>query len=69
MKSRVKCQYRNVCGSYSQSKCRSCALRFAPYDLSLAAQIKKDSHKSKYKYEDTRDLAQDIMAQKSAKED
>ncbi len=65
---RVKCEYRNVCGSYSQQKCRSCALRFAPYDLTIATQIKKESQKSKYKYEDTRDLAKDIMAQKSAKE-
>ena len=65
---RVKCEYKNVCGNCSQQKCRSCALRYAPYDLTIAAQIKKESQRSKYKFEDSRDLATDIMAQKSAKE-
>ena len=38
----------------------------APYDLTIAAQLKRDKEKSRYKFEDDRQaLAADIMAQKS----
>ena len=57
MKSRVKCQYKEVCCNCNQNKCRSCALRFAPYDQKIAMQIEKDSRKSKYKYDTDDDLA------------
>ena len=65
MKYRNQCVYKNVCNSSSQ-RCRSCELKFAPYDLNIAAQLKKDKEKSRYKFEDDRPaLAADIMAQKS----
>ena len=65
MKYRNQCVYKNVCNSSSQ-RCRSCELKFAPYDLNIAAQLKKEKERSKYKFDDDRQaLAADIMAQKS----
>lgn len=67
MKTRVECVYKNVCNGCSQ-KCRSCQLRYAPYDKKIAAQLERESQKSRYKYDDDREaLAQQIMAAKSAK--
>ena len=65
MKYRNQCVYKNVCNS-SYQRCRSCELKFAPYDLNIAMQLKRDKEKSRYKFEDDRQaLAADIMAQKS----
>ena len=67
MKTRVNCVYKNVCNGCNQ-KCRSCQLRYAPYDKKIASQLERESQKSRYKYEDDRQaLAQQIMAAKSAK--
>ena len=69
MKTRVDCVYKNVCNGCNQ-KCRSCQLRYAPYDKQIAAQLERESQKSRYKYEDDRQaLAQQIMAAKSAKQE
>ena len=67
MKQRNQCVYKNVCNSSFQ-RCRSCELKFAPYDLNIAAQLKRDKEKSRYKFEDDRkDLASEIMLRKSGK--
>ena len=67
MKTRVDCVYKNVCNGFNQ-KCRRCQLRYAHYDKKIAAQLERESQKSRYKYEDDRQaLAQQIMAAKSAK--
>ena len=67
MKYRNQCVYKNVCNSGSQ-RCKSCELKFAPYDLNIAAQLKKEKERSKYKFDDDRQaLATDIMKQKASK--
>ena len=67
MKQRNQCVYKNVCNGSFQ-KCRSCELRFAPYDLNIAAQLKRDKEKSRYKFDsDREDLANEIIARKSGK--
>lgn len=66
MKYRNQCVYKNICQGGCQ-RCRSCQLKFAPYDKAIAAQLEKDARKSKFKYEDDRAaLAAVIMAKKSA---
>ncbi len=65
MKQRNNCVYKNVCNSGCQ-KCRSCQLKFAPYDKKIALQLQKESERSRHKYDDDRQaLAADIMAKKS----
>jgi hypothetical protein len=65
MKFKNECVYKNVCNGCNQ-KCRSCQLKFAPYDKSIAAQLKKEIQKSKHKFDDDREaLAADIMCMKS----
>ena len=67
MKYRNQCVYKNVCTGTTQ-RCRSCELKFAPYDLNIAAQLKREKERSKYKFDDDRQaLAADIMAQKASK--
>ena len=65
MKYRNQCVYKNVCNNNSQ-RCRSCELKFAPYDLNIAMQLKRNKERSRYKFEDDRQaLAVDIIVQKS----
>ena len=61
-----QCQYKYVCNGCNQ-RCKSCALKYAPYSDKIAAQIKLDNSKSHYKYEDEcrYDLAQEILNKKS----
>lgn len=67
MKYRNQCVYKNVCNG-TTGRCKNCALKFAPYDLNIAAQLKKEKERSKYKFDDDRiALAADIMAQKASK--
>lgn len=66
MKYKNQCVYKNVCQGGCQ-KCRSCQLKFAPYDKNIAAQLEKDNRKSKHKFDDDREaLAADVLAQKRA---
>lgn len=67
MKYKNECAYRNVCNGNCQ-RCRSCQLKFAPYDKNIAIQLKKESQRSKHKYDDDREaLAADILAKKCSK--
>ncbi len=66
MKYRNKCVYKNVC-SGTTGRCKNCELKFAPYDLNIAAQLKKEKERSRYKYEDDRQaLALEVLIQKKA---
>lgn len=67
MKYKNECVYKNVCHCSNQ-RCRSCQLKFAPYDKKIAIQLKKESEKSKFKFEDDREaLAADVLAKKCSK--
>lgn len=69
MKTRNQCVYRNVCCGGHQ-RCRSCQLKFAPYDQKIAMQLEKDNRKSKYKFgedESLDALRAEVLAKKSNK--
>lgn len=66
MKQRNNCVYKNVCHAGCQ-RCRSCQLKFAPYDKNIALQLEKEAARSKFKFDDDRQaLAADILEQKRA---
>ena len=66
MKQRNNCVYKNVCNAGCQ-RCRSCQLKFAPYDKKIAIQLEKEAAKRKFKFDDDRQaLAEDIMKNKKA---
>jgi hypothetical protein len=48
-----KCVYKHVCEACA-NKCKSCELRYAPYDKRIENQLKMESRRSKYKYEDNK---------------
>lgn len=67
MKYKNECVYKNVCNGCNQ-RCRSCQLKFAPYDKKIALQLEKEAQRSKHKYDDDREaLAADILANKCSK--
>ena len=66
MKYKNECVYKNVCNGCNQ-RCRSCQLKFAPYDKKIAIQLEKEAARSKFKFDDDRQaLAEDIMKNKKA---
>ena len=62
MKSRVSCEYRNVCNG---NQCKNCELKNTPYDKYIAYQLKINLRKSKEEEQNRIDLANEIMQNKS----
>lgn len=62
MKSRVSCEYRNVCDG---NHCRNCELKNAPYDKYIAYQLKINLRRAKEEEQNRIDLANEVMQNKS----
>jgi hypothetical protein len=59
MKNRIDCAYKDICNS--SNKCTNCQLRNAPYDKTIAVQIKRDNKNKQIEEQNRYDLAQEIL--------